>query len=243
MKGEIPEKKVTCALGCLPKLRNWRKCEAYLDDLFVEAASRCDPHIVAAQLAALDTFYGIGLWKRKSMAKHLDEYWRRFIQAVEHICEHRNLINERIDRAGILEKGLDQLEIEELRVLKDVHALLAELRDGGNEKVMASKWLHFAYPRLFPITDSIVESVLEEFGVPATYEGVIEWHYQALRDKWTEAIRTYLSGPRSTPVRVLDAVVWLVGQARSSNKEDSTVNRELMLLFKDHDDLRQTLAA
>lgn len=248
---------IKTALECLPQLPLWSLQMAYLDAFFSETRGRFDAHIVAMRLAALDAMYGMGLWKRsnaKEAGISFHNYRPRPPLMVSSITAKWNGITTRLKKHGLHQTTLRSVGKPMLAVIAAMHRSLARIRDVNthdakllNEDVAASKYLHFCYPKLFPIMDSVVCAVISATPDKITYAQLLEWYWRNLNQGWTQFM-TYSQrdGQIRSAVRTMDSVLWLVGLAKQWSRcraEAMTFkkSKEVSLFFETYPQVAQKL--
>jgi len=217
---------INAALRIIPELKHWRVARSFLDRIVADCRGSYSPHRVAAALASIDAMYGGGLFRRKGFR------WGRMI---DHLVAEGPRADRKLGDAGIAGRSLEELSTGGLEVLVGVHARVAVF---GNEREwsVGSKYLHFSYPRLFPIWDDVVVGYL---GVGAAqcrnFGEFAQWYHAALCADWTSPIRSWQpsDGDCTTPVRTLDMVLWLTGLA-ARYRGRIRVNREVRNHFEVH---------
>jgi hypothetical protein len=166
---------------------------------------------------------------------------------VDVISSHGRTAQEALTRSGLADRDLQSLNETDLSILNQIHFGFARIAS-GDEVVMASKYLHFMYPRLFPIRDSIVATLIRSWqGDVRQYSRLLAWYFKSLNSEWTASLRSLPKGEGVvTPVRTLDSVMWLIGNAgvwkeAAVAARKPEINREVDLFFNANPQIVLTL--
>lgn len=249
----LTQQQIDAVLSCLDAMPWGAQQTRYLDQFFRQTGGMgADASVVAARLAALDAMYGMRLWTRSNItpqnnaAMLLSGYCPRARCMIDRTCSCMPSIHEELTASGLVEHELQGVEEDDITILHEMHSELANI-GVGDEPVVASKYLHFCYPNLFPIWDEKVQGLLVNVaGLPRAsgsfYGELLAWYKGSLDDPWTGAIRAWAPGNRGTvtSVRNLDAVLWVTALAQGWSDE-RRVNREVHLYFREHPGLVRLL--
>ncbi len=244
----LSNEQITLALKCLPELHIWNRQAFALDQLMAKWSASSDESLIASQVALLDFAYGTNLSMRTGPATSLADYKPRFWTLVEKISKAGPGLTGNLGEILDCKGGLREISEEDAQKLADIHGQFADC-DPGSEVSFASKYLHFRFPRLFPIFDSVVMNWIKAKNSNnsiETYKDLLHWCKNSLNEDWTDPIKNKEQRPDGplggTEVRLLDSVIWLVGQATKFQQNDNP-SREVSLLFSAKKEVVSILAA
>lgn len=234
----LSQEQIGAAIRCLNSI-SWAATETkLLDQLFRETANNFTARSIAAKVAFLDLAYGVGMWQRSNAKRGINltlhNYKPKPKLVIKCYPTEVRAIYNRLTKTGLAEQELADLKDKKLKILHQHHQRLT-LLDGEKEPVLASKYLHFCFPKLFPIMDSVI---LKQLNLPTTIQGdtylsILKWHRENLSEKWTWQIRVWHGDEwgTMTPVRALDLVLWIVGLAEKARR-NKPINKEVQLFLK-----------